>query len=127
MARKKRSIKDTQGSRTPFGRYRWLMAHTHDMEKEGLNHPMQATATDITNLTIIKLCARMPYAYIVNNRFDELWISVPRDKVESARKTVVEVVAEPWEIGGKAVVFQIDPPNCEVRYAPGEEVTDGQG
>ena len=126
MARKKRSIKDTQGSRTPFGRYRWLMAHTHDMEKEGLNHPMQATATDITNLTIVKLCARMPYAYVVNNRFDELWVSVPVGKVEEARKIVASTVAEPWELGGKQVVFQIDPPNCEVRYAPGEEVGDGQ-
>lgn len=126
MARKKRSIKDTQGSRTPFGRYRWLMAHTHDMEKEGLNHPMQATATDITNLTILKLCERMPYAYVVNNRFDELWISVPLDRVAMARAIVVRTVAEPWDIGGKQVVFQIDPPNCEVRYAPGEEVVDGQ-
>jgi DNA polymerase I-like protein with 3'-5' exonuclease and polymerase domains len=126
MARKKRDIKATQGSRTPFGRLRWLMAHTHDMEKEGLNHPMQATATDITNLTIIKLCERMPYAYVVNNRFDELWVSVPVGKVEEARKIVASTVAEPWDIGGKQVVFQIDPPNCEVRYAPGEEVVDGQ-
>ena len=96
------------------------------MEKEGLNHPMQATATDITNLTIVKLCARMPYAYVVNNRFDELWVSVPVGKVEEARKIVASTVAEPWDIGGKQVVFQIDPPNCEVRYAPGEEVGDGQ-
>jgi DNA polymerase I-like protein with 3'-5' exonuclease and polymerase domains len=116
MARKKRDIKATQVSRTPFGRLRWLMAHTHDMEKEGLNHPMQATATDITNLTIIKLCERMPYAYVVNNRFDELWISVPIATVGVSRRIVTETVAEPWELGGKQVVFQIDPPNCEVRY-----------
>jgi DNA polymerase I-like protein with 3'-5' exonuclease and polymerase domains len=96
------------------------------MEKEGLNHPMQATATDITNLTIIKLCERMPYAYVVNNRFDELWISVPIATVGVSRRIVTETVAEPWELGGKQVVFQIDPPNCEVRYAPGEEVVDGQ-
>jgi len=31
---------------------------------------------------------------------------------------VASTVAEPWDIGGKQVVFQIDPPNCEVRYAP---------
>ena len=126
MARKKRDIKATQVSRTPFGRMRWLMAHTHDMEKEGLNHPMQATATDITNLTIIKLCERLPYAYVVNNRFDELWICVPVDRVGEAREIVVRTVAEPWELGGKQVVFQIDPPNCQVKYAPGEEVADGQ-
>lgn len=126
MARKKRDIKDTQGSRTPFERYRWLMAHTHDMEKEGLNHPMQATATDITNLTVIKLCERMPYMYLVNNRFDEIWASVPVEKVEEARRIVASTVAEPWELGGKQVVFQIDPPNCEVKYAPGEEGVDGQ-
>ena len=119
MARKKRSIKDTQGSRTPFGRYRWLMAHTHDMEKEGLNHPMQATATDITNLTIIKLCERMPYAYVVNNRFDELHLSVPVEKVEEARAIAKATIAEPWELGGKQVVFQIDPPNIMVKYDDG--------
>lgn len=126
MSRKKVDIRKTQVSRTPFGRMRWLMAHTHDMEKEGLNHPMQATATDITNLTIIRICERLPYAYIVNNRFDELWISVPVSNVEEARKIVASTVAEPWELGGKQVVFQIDPPNCEVKYAPGEEVGDGQ-
>jgi DNA polymerase I-like protein with 3'-5' exonuclease and polymerase domains len=124
MARKKRDIKATQVSRTPFGRMRWLMAHTHDMEKEGLNHPMQATATDITNLTIIRICERLPYAYIVNNRFDEVHWSVPVEKVEEARRIVASTVAEPWELGGKQVVFQIDPPNCEVKYAPGEEVSD---
>lgn len=125
MARKKVSIRDEQGSRTPFGRYRWLMAHPKEMEKEGLNHPMQATATDITNLTIIKLCERMPYAYIVNNRFDELWLSVPVALVEDARMVVQRTVAEPWEIGGKQVVFQIDPPQCDVKYNP-KEVPSGQ-
>ena len=124
MSRKKVDIRKTQVSRTPFGRMRWLMAHTHDMEKEGLNHPMQATATDITNLTVIKLCERMPYMYLVNNRFDEIWASVPVWKVEEARRIVASTVAEPWELGGKQVVFQIDPPNCEVKYAPGEEVSD---
>lgn len=123
MSRKRRDIRLTQVSRTPFGRLRWLMAHTHDMEKEGLNHPMQATATDITNLTIIKLCERMPYAYVVNNRFDELWIAVPVGLVDTARRLVISTVAEPWELGGKQVVFQIDPPNCEVRFAP-EQQTD---
>lgn len=126
MARKKRDIKATQVSRTPFGRLRWLMAHTHDMEKEGLNHPMQATATDITNLTIIRICERLPYAYIVNNRFDEVHWAVPVEKVEEARRIIAETVAIPWELGGKQVVFQIDPPNCQVKYAPGEEVADGQ-
>ena len=119
MARKKRDIKDTQGSRTPFERYRWLMAHPHDMEKEGLNHPMQATATDITNLTIIRICERLPYAYIVNNRFDEVHWSVPIGKVDEARKVIKEVIAQPWDLGGKPVIFQIDPPNIMVRYADG--------
>jgi hypothetical protein len=81
---------------------------------------MQATATDITNLTIIRICERLPYAYIVNNRFDELWISVPVSNVEEARRIVASTVAEPWELGGKQVVFQIDPPNTEVKYAKGE-------
>ena len=62
--------------------------------------------------------------YLVNNRFDEAWWSVPVEKVEEARQIVASTVAEPWDIGGKQVVFQIDPPNCEVRYAPGEEVGD---
>lgn len=120
MARKKRDIKATQMSRTPFGRLRWLMAHPHDMEKEGLNHPMQATATDITNLTIIRICERLPYTYIVNNRFDEVHWSVPVDKVDEARKAIKEVIAQPWELGGKPVVFQIDPPNIMVRYESGK-------
>ena len=120
MSRKKAEIKATQESRTPFGRKRWLMAHSHDAEKEGLNHPMQATATDITNLTIIKICERLPYAYIVNNRFDEVHWAVPEGKVEEARRIVASTVAEPWELGGKQVVFQIDPPNTEVKYAKGE-------
>jgi DNA polymerase I-like protein with 3'-5' exonuclease and polymerase domains len=120
MARKKASIKTTQESRTPFGRKRWLMGHAQDAEKEGLNHPMQATATDITNLTIIKLMDRMPYAYVVNNRFDELWVSVPVEKVEEGRQIVVDTVAEPWNIGGHQVVFQIDPPRCDVKYNPKE-------
>ena len=64
--------------------------------------------------------------YLVNNRFDEIWASVPVGKVEEARKIVASTVAEPWELGGKQVVFQIDPPNCQVKYAPGEEVADGQ-
>lgn len=126
MSRKKGDIRLTQVSRTPFGRLRWLMAHTHDMEKEGLNHPMQATATDITNLTIVRLCERLPYMYLVNNRFDEAWWSVPVEKVEEARRIVAETVAEPWELGGKQVIFQIDPPNCQVKYAPGEEVMNEQ-
>ena len=126
MARKKRDIKATQGSRTEFGRYRWLMAHPHDMEKEGLNHPMQGTATDVTNLKIIRMCDLLPRSYVVNNRFDELWLDVLLEDLDMSRKTVIEVVAEPMTIGGKQVVFQIDPPNCEVRYAPGEEVGDGQ-
>ena len=124
MARKKRDIKATQGSRTEFGRYRWLMAHPHDMEKEGLNHPMQGTATDVTNLKIIRMCDLLPRSYVVNNRFDELWLDVLLEDLDMSRKTVIEVVAEPMTIGGKQVVFQIDPPNCEVRYAPGEEVGD---
>ena len=102
-----------------MGEYRWLMAHTHDMEKEGLNHPMQATATDITNLTIVRLCERQTIHVLVNNRFDEAWWSVPVEKVEEARQIVASTSGEPWILGGKQVVFQIDPPNCEVRYAPG--------
>lgn len=95
------------------------MAHSHDAEKEGLNHPMQATATDITNLTILKICARLPYAYIVNNRFDEVHWAVPEGKVEEARKAIKEAIAEPWDLNGYKVTFQIDPPNIMVRYADG--------
>ena len=97
------------------------MGHLSDMEKEGLNHEMQATATDITNLKIIRMCERLPQAYVVNNRFDELWPDVLLKDLDTSRKIVIETVAEPVMLGGKQVVFQIDPPNCEVRYAPGEE------
>ncbi len=120
MARKKRAIKATQMSRTPFGRMRWLMAHTHEMEKEGLNHEMQATATDITNLKIIRMCERAPRSYVVNNRFDELWLDTLLEDLDTTRKIVIETVAEPVLLGGKQVVFQIDPPNTEVKYAEGE-------
>jgi len=123
MARKKQAVRATQTSRTPFGRLRWFMGHLSDMEKEGLNHEMQATATDITNLKIICMCERLPQAYVVNNRFDELWLDVLLKDLDTSRKIVIETVAEPVMLGGKQVVFAIDPPNCEVKYAPRESVS----
>jgi len=98
------------------GRKRNLLGHWGDSEREGLNQPMQAGATSLTNLTILRITSTLPYVTLVNNRFDEHWWSCPLPQVEEARSTMVGILARPWVINGISMVFPVDPPNLKVIY-----------
>ena len=119
MAKHIESLHQCGYSREPVGgRRRNLLGHWGDIEREGLNHPMQAGATSLTNLTILRICEKVPYATLVNNRFDEHWWSVPLSLLEEARATMATILNQRWTICGTQMAFPVDPPNLTVIYPP---------
>jgi uracil-DNA glycosylase family 4 len=110
LARWQRSIKaevlGTKKVRNAFGRLRIFRGQTAEIEREGLNHPIQSTAADLVNRATIAIHNRFPAGYgLVLQIHDELVSEVPLQKKDEASKILQEEMEKEVLIDGKPWSF----------------------
>jgi uracil-DNA glycosylase family 4 len=86
--------------RTWTGRRRRLLGDGNAALREAYNHPMQGGAADILNLTIINICAKLPYATVVYTMHDAATIEVPAVYSMEAMAIIKAEVEREWDIEG---------------------------
>lgn len=97
----------TKESRTFLGRLRRLWGNPHrpadakTIMKEGWNHRVQGSVSDMVNIIVAKLAARWPESWLVSNAYDALEWGFPATLDPSTViSEVTSIVEAPWDIEG---------------------------
>jgi len=94
-------------SYTIFGRRRMLFGEYWSKAKEGFNHMVQGSVTDMTNTAIIELCHPddgLGYLF-VSQAYDGAKVAIPEDKLdEEVIGNFKRAVEKPYEISGEKIV-----------------------
>jgi uracil-DNA glycosylase family 4 len=110
----------TRESRTFMGRRRRLLSDGRAAIREAYDHPMQGAVSDILNTCIIEIEDYLETSSIhgglVYSTHDAGWIAVPLALLDGVQAQVLEIINQPWDIGGVRTV--IPAKLKEVRYAP---------
>ena len=76
------------------------------------NYPIQATASDITNIVTIELhdilAKCVPTARLWLQQYDALYVTCPTRHTSEVSRIMQDVMCKPFEINGKTHSFQID-------------------
>lgn len=100
----KRKAREERKSETFMGRVRVLMGGERDIEKQGLNTPIQGGAADIVNIATIKIWRRLRSegfkAKLLLQIHDELIIEAPDNEVQKISALMKEEMERPVNING---------------------------
>lgn len=94
-------------ARTIFGRRRRLFGDYWAMAKEGWNHMVQGSVTDMVNMSLIEICSH-PNRRLIYPSHDAAKIAVPLDEVLTHEQDVVKefkrAVERTWTVDGEEFV-----------------------
>ena len=90
---------------TPFastflGRKRKLLGGGNARLREYFDYPMQASVSDILNLTVIQCVQEFPWLELMYTMHDSLWLQGEPRKVEKAWPRLREIAQQEWDIHG---------------------------
>jgi len=88
----------TGRSRTALGRLRYLLGKKEDKAKEGLNHKVQGTVSDMMNLILKDILIAYPQACLKWNEHDGATIGFPRNI--DPLSTIQPMIERTWDIEG---------------------------
>jgi len=109
--RASRTALATRVCTTATGRKRFFLGAPHEVEKEGINTPIQGAAGDIENESLIELykeCLRHKDWKLVATVHDSNVIECPIDEVDLCASTMKRIMEKPRHLWGKDVVFPAD-------------------
>ncbi len=89
----------TRQLKDPFGRVRIFMGREADIQKEGLNFPIQAGASGIINQAMVRIADRVEEmkSLLVLQVHDQLLFEVPLEELDSMKLLVKEEMERPIE------------------------------
>ena len=92
-----------------FGRKRFLLGSDYEIVKEGLNFPIQSTAADIVNQSLIRIHSVLPPSWrLVGSVHDSILLETPKaDKIE-AGLFLKGHMETGYKIGKYSVRFPVD-------------------
>lgn len=100
-------VRSTGVSRTFMGRRRRLLSTGPAALREAYNHPLQGSAADVLNTTVIAIHRRLAYATMVYTMHDACTWEVPEAKVSEAAAVIKAIAEQPWDVNGVKVVIPV--------------------
>lgn len=96
-----------------FGRKRFFLGTPEEIEREALNTPIQGTAADIANTSLVLLHSRLEEAKDLQARIltmvhDSILVEAKDRDVDRVAKLVKGCMERPFRINGKDRVFPVD-------------------
>lgn len=95
-----------------FGRVRILLGTDEEIQREGLNTPIQGTAADIINMAMIKLFADFrvlkPSPYILLQVHDSLLVECKSSQKPAVTKLLKKRMEATYKIGAHMVSFPVE-------------------
>lgn len=95
-----------------FGRKRYFMGSDQEILREGLNFPIQSTAADILNITLIRLHKAIKSgklkAKIVGSVHDSLLFEVDEKGYKKVAGEIKKIMEQPVKLQGKMCSFPVD-------------------
>lgn len=102
-------VRATRKLTTVLGRTRYFLGAPYDIEKEGLNFPIQSVAADVMNGGLIELYKIKPsYLKMCATVHDSVLVEVPKGKEEEATSVLKKALERPYVIFKKKRTFPID-------------------
>ena len=103
----KAEVLGTKMVRNAFGRLRVFLGQTHEIEREGLNHPIQSTAADLINMATIRLHEKLPGigAHLLLQIHDELVVECPEEQAELVSELMQMEMERPVLIDARKWIF----------------------
>jgi DNA polymerase-1 len=95
-----------------FGRVRYLLGDDSEVEREGLNTPIQGTAADIANLALIgifeEIRSKKMKAKIVGQVHDQIIVECPKSKLAAVKRLMRKHMEKKHHLWGKDVSFPVE-------------------
>jgi uracil-DNA glycosylase family 4 len=93
-----------------FGRIRIFLGTEDEVRREGVNFPIQSTAADITNPTMIRLhsAAKKHQSHLLLQVHDSLLFEVPRSRVKAFSELIRKEMETKVKIGKRMVSFPVE-------------------
>lgn len=106
-----KTARDTRVCITATGRKRFFLGTPEEVEREGINTPIQGVAGDIENESLIDLyeeCEKHIDWKLVATVHDSNVIECPIEEVKSCAKVMKRIMEKPRHLWGKTIVFPCD-------------------
>ena len=107
-----REVSSTRRLENAFGRVRYFLGTPNEIVREGLNFPVQSSAADVINTTMIELFRLQEdgklSAKVVGQVHDSLLFEVDKSRYKKEAKLIKSVMERPLKIAGKQVSFPVD-------------------
>jgi DNA polymerase I len=106
-----RIARETRCCVTATGRKRFFLGTPEEIEREGINTPIQGTAGDIENESLIELyaeCEKHSDWKLVATVHDSNVIECPIEDIDACAKVIKKVMEKPRHLWNRDVVFPAD-------------------
>lgn len=107
-----KTVQSRQWLSNAFGRVRYFLGRPEEIVREGLNFPIQSTASDIINTAMIGIHALIIdgslKAKLVGQVHDSLLFEVPKGSYKKQATIIKGVMQQPVSINGRRVSFPVD-------------------
>ena len=111
-ARTVKEVLEKRTLRNAFGRQRIFLGTDYEVEKEGLNFPIQSTAADIINMATIAFYARRNEAglkaKLIGQVHDSLLLEVPKSEKKKVIALLRQCMEQEYCINNHKVTFPVD-------------------
>jgi len=102
-------VRSTRTLHNAFGRVRFFLGRSDEIERTGLNFPIQSTAADILNFALIRLLPALPPgAKLCATVHDSVIVECDEGQVKEVVGILRQAMEAPVEIGGRSVSFPVD-------------------
>jgi uracil-DNA glycosylase family 4 len=111
MDKAAQTARDTRVCVTATGRKRFFLGMPEEIEREGINTPIQGTAGDIENETLIDLyaeCMKRKDWKLVATVHDSNVIECPIADIDECTKVIKSIMEKPRHLWKKIIVFPAD-------------------
>lgn len=103
------TVRSTRTLYNAFGRVRFFLGRPDEIERAGLNFPIQSTAADILNFALIKLGKTLPKgALLCGTVHDSVIVECGKSQVRAVVKILKAAMEAPTDVNGNEVSFPVD-------------------
>lgn len=109
----KKQARETRCVETAFGRKRFLLGTPDEIEREGLNTPIQGSAGEVCNRAIIRLDAELQKkpelkAFLICTVHDSILVEAPEEKQNEVATLMKTCMETEYTINGITTKFPVD-------------------
>lgn len=106
------TVRETRCLTNAFGRKRYFLGSGAEIEREGLNFPIQSTAADIVNFSLIRVQKAIDNGLLKSKMVltvhDSIMFETPDKLLKKEAKIIKALMEEPVKINNKKVIFPVE-------------------